>query len=148
MKEQFIKNAQTAFLKDTIEFFNESNRCVVNGGCRYSPTAQSPGCAIGRHIPNEARRVEWDHCNIDGKQVDGSGLSTWKPENYIALGPLAVLGVGFLSDCQRLHDNEFNWTGSGLSPDGKELVKRFCKYFGLDESQVFAHNESSPLPAE
>lgn len=126
MKEQFIRNAQTQFLRDTVEFYNSGNRGTSLTGhvCVYEPVGDSPGCAIGRHIPNK------ELCrNLHGGVRDLEGKA-W------AFGPLLVLDVGFLRDVQLLHDQRGNWNRSGLSEYGESVVTDICHKFGLDTVSV------------
>lgn len=133
MKEQFIKNAQAALLRDTIKFYNVSNRCHGGGGCQYRPTEDSPGCAIGRHVANKELCAQWD-IGFDGSP----GIGNWDDTEIINLGaPLAVLGREFLAGIQTLHDSITLWDSAGLSLFGREKAELLCKNFGLDENQVF-----------
>lgn len=138
MKEQFIKNAQAQFLKETIEFYKNPNRATGKIGCVYRPINNSPGCAIGRHIPNKLLCEDFDRLG---------GLACWGPEELINLGPLWALGLHFLMEVQRLHDSQgFNyWTDTGLSDLGRSQVIRICQIFGLDADTVLGQNNP---PAE
>lgn len=124
MKEQFIKNAQAAFLRDTIEFYNSSNLCLDTWGkCVYSPQPNSPGCAIGRHQLNPALCGDWDIGSLTVEKV-----ARIHPGE---LGPLEVLGSDFLALIQALHDFEENWLKTGLSVRGRDIVRRICEQYGL-----------------
>lgn len=131
MKTQFIKNAQVAFLRDTVKFYNSNNRAVnEEGGCVYHPTQLSPGCAIGRHMLNKALCHQWTYKSLGGyvQSVQDSHPGT--------LGPLEVLGIGFLSAVQELHDWSFHWTPAGVSESGLRYVRRVCEAFELPVDQV------------
>lgn len=129
MKEQFIKNAQTAFLRDTVQFYNSGNRAMrpETTVCVYEPTEFSPGCAIGRHLPNKKL------CRSLCGTVDTVCRNGWGD----VFGSLLVLGVGFLNRVQRLHDNYTYWDGCGLAPYGRAEVSQICVFFGLDIEQIF-----------
>lgn len=139
MKTQFILNAQTQFLRDTVQFYNSGNRCVGEhpGGCQYHPTLSSPGCAIGRHQPNKVLCQQWT--NHPYKKTIGVGLG------FVAsiadtfpgtLGALEVLGLDFLAEVQKLHDIPHWWTKDGPSMDGRSYVWAICNDFGLPVEQV------------
>lgn len=132
MKEQFIKNAQAQFLKETVEFFHTGNRATTQNGCVYRPTANSPGCAIGRHLVNK------DLCEMFDWR---GGLGAWLDSQYIDLGPLAVLGVNFLAAVQQLHDSQqaeenSYWNETGLSERGRDRVEQICYDYGLEFASV------------
>lgn len=136
MKEQFIKNAQTQFLRETVQFYHRGNRGArETGSCQYSPQPHSPGCAIGRHISNKELTKQWDNLPLDNP---GPGICAWHETDLVNLGPLSVLGKDFLASCQSLHDREEHWDGSGLSEYGIEKVKGLCDSFELDLSSVIA----------
>jgi hypothetical protein len=138
MKEQFLKNAQAAFLRDTIQFYNSDNLGMTDWSCIYRATERSPGCAIGRHILNK------DRC----KDMDGwGGLANWDSDRLIELGPILALGRAFLERVQNLHDDfaEENWCPEGLTKKGRESAEKICSDFGLDRLAVFS---SQTHPAE
>lgn len=142
MKEQFLKNAQAQFLRDTIQFYNSVNVAVVGGGCVYRSTEKSPGCAIGRHIANKKRCAEFDTEGSFGEIVN------WEDTQLIELGaPLCVLGREFLEVIQKLHDDFLsdNWCAQGITPRGRVNVEDICIQFGLDRLAVFS---SQTHPAE
>jgi hypothetical protein len=133
MKEQFIKNAQAQFLRDTCRDYSSKTRCVGAIGCQYAPTMDSPGCALGRHIPNKQTCILLDLASNSGGSVNADN-----PMTIDAMGPLRVLsGRGFLTDMQALHDATSYWTATGLSESGRQEAMKICITHGLDASQVF-----------
>lgn len=120
MKTEYVKNAQRAFLADTVAFYHTGNRCVFGGACRYSATSSSPGCAIGRHVPDKELCRQWDS---SGKVELVSSRAV-----FLRLPPgLQVLGSSFLRAIQRFHDTERYWDSDGLSflgRSGLDCLKR------------------------
>lgn len=129
MKTQFVKNAQTQFLRDTVKFYNSKNRATKpsSTACIYSPTPDSPGCAIGRHVSNKLICREWD--------TVGSLVSLGEMADS-GLGGLLVLGKRFLRDVQSLHDDFACWGESGLSERGEINVRGMCLNYGLNMEEV------------
>lgn len=125
MKTQFIKNAQEAFLRDTVNHFNSMNRGTGVNMCIYSPREPVHcGCAIGRHIPNKKLCSEFDE--NEAGTVDSEYIFPQLP------GQLQALGIAFLCSMQGLHDNEENWGADGLSSRGIHRVGRICANYNLD----------------
>lgn len=121
-----LKQKQLAFLDETIDFYDSNNRSVKNSKdffncdnvCVYSPTETSPGCAIGRHIEDKALLVKWDVINLP---INSDKLTDEIPQH------LFDLGVDFLRQVQRLHDDKVLWNEEGLSPRGKAEYERIIK---------------------
>lgn len=136
MKEQFIKNAQAAFLRETVKFYNSNNRATDgdSGGCVYHPTSSSPGCAIGRHQPNKELCVQWTMRAAEGYVKDIASHYSG------TLGALEVLGVDFLAHVQSLHDSSRYWTNYGISLSGVRGVEHICDTFELPIEQVLLDN--------
>ncbi len=109
-----IKQKRLAFLEDTVNFFNSTNRCTINSVCRYFLEGKD-GCAIGRHIPDKKLCQEFDSLHM-------TGVSNGIIFNRLPLN-LQELGLNLLSSVQRLHDNSDNWDKNGLSKAGKEHYK-------------------------
>ncbi len=129
MKNQFIDNARTQFLRETARFFNSYNRAIhPEEGCVYSPTGDSVGCAIGRHIDNKNLCAAFDTANR-------SGVANHEIFSQLPAG-LAILGQGFLSDVQSLHDNERYWGPAGINECGLQKVRDICNYHGLKFDEV------------
>lgn len=130
MKDKYIENAQTAFLRDTIKHFNLNNRSTGSKagieGCLYSPTETSCGCAIGRHVLNKDLCKTWDQSRLPFGILFSDG----------EFGQLAALGRKFLMQCQALHDLEANWTEQGLSARGWETANLICDGHGLDRNEI------------
>lgn len=126
MKNQFIINAQTQLLRETIQSLNLYNRAVNQdtGNCHYSPTDYSCGCAIGRRVPNKDLCQQFDQTNPPG--VRNPLIFGNLPSN------LQALGVAFLEAIQGLHDSSINWEPTGLSPQGRATVGQLCENFGLN----------------
>ena len=132
MKTQFIINAQTQFLRETIQFYNSSNRATgpKGIGCVYNETPTSPGCAIGRHVPNKKLCALWS----ESEGFPNGAFVCSLPKDL--LGPLVALGVDFLDYVQQLHDRGFFWDAAGLSPLAEAFVCDTCRRFGLPVAQV------------
>jgi len=119
-----LAKRQLAFLEDTVSFFNSSNRNFIrkknfvtlnNEQCVYSPTENSPGCAIGRHLSKKlANELDRQKLTSVSYTVIFDKLPDWMKD----------LGNAFLEDVQRLHDWSAYWTKDGLSKEGKLEVSR------------------------
>lgn len=119
-----IKERRRAFLEDTKNFYNYNNRALrhssyPHGGkfCVYSPTVNSPGCAIGRWAPKLARR------KFDAVSVFGDGIAERLPVWMIEMG------LDFLGEVQVLHDTPFYWNDTGLSDKGKKAYRRIVEEY-------------------
>ncbi len=134
MKNQFIINAQTQFLRDTVRHFNSYNRAASGGGCVYSETEFSSGCALGRHIVNKELCRELDD---DPEEI--TGVVDVRVFEKLP-GQLAMLGQDFLKRVQSLHDTEILWGPWGLSPAGETRVDEICKACQLNVDEVFCRD--------
>lgn len=120
-KKEF--KTRTDFLLDMLEYYcpDPTNRRAWDEEkqmCVYEPIGESEGCAIGRHLPLEVTK------NLEG--VVAYVISTNKediPDWMLALGE------DFLMDVQSLHDGRDNWAETGLSDDGKELLRYIVSQF-------------------
>ena len=141
MKTQFIINAQTQFLRETVEFYNRENRCITpeTGGCQYHPTTTSPGCAIGRHQPNKALCQQWTEHPYMKVIGPGLGFVGSIADSFPGtLGSLEVLDLNFLAEVQALHDYPHHWDSMGLTISGRSWVNSICQEFGLPANEVLA----------
>lgn len=112
-----LRQKRRNLLNETKNHFNLGNRSQSGGKCKYAGV----GCAIGRKIKN--KRL----CAIlDGKSDSGIATVFSKiPKS------LRELGIDFLGMVQELHDDEKNWTATGLSEIGKENVNEIRAQFKL-----------------
>lgn len=125
-----IKEKQLAFLEETVNHYNSTNRCVntSNGECYYHPATLdlegvSQGCAIGRHLdPELAKRLDIEFNRVP---VSDDKVFVLLPDN------LKELGEEFLSHIQLLHDTDPYWNTTGLSKQGEIFVDRIKEQFGL-----------------
>lgn len=115
---QDIQERRKKFLDDMCGFYNSSNRAVLGKMCVYEPTANSPGCAIGRWLPFDVSRKE----AMNGNRVDEviDVLPRW----------MVGMGVNFLLACQSLHDGGYYWNENGLSIQGEYYRRQILvEYF-------------------
>ena len=106
-----LNQKRIEFLENIANFYNSKNRSVVDGKCLYSPTKNSPGCAIGREIKDKSLTAM-----MDKEQKIISAFVGILPDH------LKELGLNFLKDCQRLHDDPAYWNDYGLSAVGKVAI--------------------------
>lgn len=115
-----IATKQIAFLDDTIGFYSEDpDKLRAHSkkaqGCVYTAIEDSPGCAVGRHLPVDLADL--------AEQESYSIITLLKhkscPKN------LVELGQRYLSKVQNLHDNINNWNSLGISIVGLNSVKQF-----------------------
>jgi hypothetical protein len=123
--EKTLREKRLELLEDTVKYYSSdtNRRCITkNGGCYYSPEKAnmvgfSDGCAIGRLLSAKLR-IELDS-GKGNSAVDYCGVFDKLPEE------IRLLGMGFLSDLQKLHDKSTNWGrnhGHGLLIAGKDYV--------------------------
>ena len=114
METQELKTKRQAFLDNTLAYFNSSTRCVDGTNCQYAPTATSEGCALGRKMEDKELCAELDTMSVNATD-----------KRVIGALPVEIqeLGVEFLYSLQKLHDNKFNWTETGLSEKGQDAVQ-------------------------
>jgi len=116
------------FLLNTLEYFSDRNkRCVSKaGGCQYSPTKTSDGCAIGRFLtgtPQELAR--WDseggyaYC-ADAAQM--GRLPDIRPEW------MKRMPEDFLTEMQKWHDSSIILG----EEDEKDHLRRIIEEYNLD----------------
>ena len=106
---------------DMIKHYNSSNRCmnVDSGECMYVPTGyleeRSEGCAIGRLLPEWAKKVVKKdmELNIDCGVVDLLDRLSKMPKVF------EDISTTFLMELQMIHDKEAFWNETGLSYKGK-----------------------------
>lgn len=123
MTEQQTK--QLALLEETVNHYNSKNR-AANTSCVYSPIPDvSEGCAIGRKIKDKQLCAD-----LDAHKHGGYGVSNQSVFNVLP-DELKELGMNFLHDLQRLHDEPAYWDEKGLSLSGAECVRRIKDYFNL-----------------
>ena len=115
MKSQ--SELQLAFLEDTINHFNSTNRGLTNGRCSYVG-----GCAIGRRLPKEL-------C----KTLDSFEPSNVANDNIFHKLPqeLQDLSRVFLEEVQHLHDREDFWDENGITKLGLARVARIKAIYKL-----------------
>jgi hypothetical protein len=123
-REGTLAQRRMAFLKSTIKHYNANNLCFnTNGGCQYSKTEDSKGCAIGRWLP--ARLAS----QLDSRE-DNTDVSNW--DVFKSLPDWMIsLRADFLASIQSLHDGPFNWDENGLSKIGKDAVELIVKRYEL-----------------
>lgn len=113
-----ISERSLAFLDDTAQHYNSTNRSEGPGYCSYHPAHENTkGCAIGRWLDRDNPIIvgKWA-AEVSASRVQ-SNLPRW----------MAEMGIVFLARVQMLHDSERNWNEKGLTENGireYELVKR------------------------
>lgn len=117
-----IPERRKAFVTDIFSFYNSTNRAVKFGGCIYSSTNTSPGCAIGRCLSPELTK-ELD--NDDNSDIEDTTVSSFFSVGLDTKFPkwMVEMGVDFLSACQTLHDRDEFWSIAGPTEEAVEFVK-------------------------
>lgn len=107
---------------DTVNYYSENpveRRSKSDVGCVYSPESidnpNSEGCAVGRLLTNELK-LKLDNV----RELGTAGVST-----IFHLLPLDIqeYSLDLLQSLQTLHDQDINWTSTGISDRGEEFVK-------------------------
>jgi hypothetical protein len=115
-----LQEKRRELLDETCKHFNSTNRSVGRfSECKYGGV----GCAIGRKIPNKrlCDRLDGEYTT----SVDDPSIFNKLPAK------LKELGQDFLTDLQKLHDEENNWNEKGLSKVGKAARTKILKTFKL-----------------
>lgn len=136
-----LKERQLAFLEDIVSHYTSENRAERPnlGGCVYNPakisTHKTEGCAIGRHLLFDKYP---ELADIEASRDDTSIDEMMMYPDFLKLMPewLEKLNEGdkyltFLSRCQRLHDQQFNWDENGLTKEGRNEVELIKIQFNL-----------------
>lgn len=103
--------------------YTKANRGVGwDGTCRYIEPIKGVCCAVGRccEAPSEDWWGSWTYLRLH-KDAD-----VLRPDEREALLKPEYRGHSafFWLDLQGLHDDSDNWTETGLSEEGEELVKK------------------------
>lgn len=117
-----------AMLEDTASHYNVNNRSLnENGDCSYIPkdTTKSEGCAIGRLLPQSAKKFILKH---GGNTMAVDTLFYNLPNRPRVFNGMSI---HFLNNLQTLHDREIYWTEDGLSQDGENWVESIKSRFKL-----------------
>lgn len=108
-----ITQRRLNFLNDTVAYYTSHDRSVKKDYynqrvCMYAPANDNTaGCAIGRHLPLELAQ------SLDSK------TSTHVIEVFEYLPNwMQEMGKEFLSEIQKLHDHDSNWTEKRLTDLG------------------------------
>lgn len=102
-------------LDETAAFYNSGNRAIGSDGrCKYL-TDDGKSCAFGRCLTDEGRNIA--HTLHEGTAANMIGseqrINELLQPQYRGHAPV------FWRYVQRFHDNEDNWTSTGLSPVGE-----------------------------
>lgn len=122
LNKEEVNKKRLELLNETISFYNSNNRCVADNlsSCLYHKEG-SAGCAIGRYIEDKELCVKLDNMG----SVSNKEVFDLLPKK------LTILGQGFLSSIQGLHDDKECWEEDGLSEEGKKRVISIKGTFGL-----------------
>jgi len=111
-----LQTKQAAFIEDALGHFNSTNLGIVDKRCLYTA-----GCMIGRKLPKELSEL----LDAVPEGTDGTALFEQFPIE------LKELGQDFLGAMQEFHDLRENWSPTGLSDYGAEVMKGIKFQFGL-----------------
>ncbi len=121
MKKDSIFNGaeinKEAFLLDGLEYYTvdpKKRRCIVGAECQYSPSDTSIGCFIGKHLDSETSKDFDKSFDFGGEDISGILKGNYNKPEWINKN-----NIGFLFDCQNLHDEGCFWGESNLSNEGK-----------------------------
>lgn len=105
-----LKKQQLEFIKTELGYYiaDPSKRSSNGTYCYYKNAATGNKCVIGKQIPNE-KYID----RLEGYSVGATEIFSLLPES------VQHLGRPFLQECQYIHDNEDNWTDTGLSEEGE-----------------------------
>ena len=104
-----LKKQQLKFIETELGYYiaDPSKRSSYGNYCFYR-NANGNKCVIGKQIPNE-KYID----RLEGYSVGATEIFSLLPES------VQHLGRPFLQECQYIHDNEDNWTDTGLSKEGE-----------------------------
>lgn len=114
-------------IDETIAAYVKSNRAVTSSGhCSYIDPETGNQCAVGRccEAPQDDWNGNWTTLRVSGRQLEvAEREALLKPEYR---GKPAF----FWMNLQFLHDDDGNWTASGLSKQGQTLVAELRRKWG------------------
>lgn len=116
LNEIELREIRSRLLNETVELYNSTNRAFDQRmkQCVYSPSENSPGCAIGRLLtPELCEELDKAFPSSVGERKVFNRL----PEE------IQVLGQDFLVKLQQLHDQSDNWNEIGLTQKGSEMME-------------------------
>ena len=104
-----LKKQQLKFIETELGYYiADPSKRSSNGNYCFYRNANGNKCVIGKQIPNE-KYID----RLEGYSVGATEIFSLLPES------VQHLGRPFLQECQYIHDNEDNWTDTGLSEEGE-----------------------------
>ena len=91
-------------------------RCAVGGACRYRRHATSEKCVVGAMIRDDDYHPSLEGLGVRERVGDG---------DIVSVG----VSVDLLSDLQRAHDLQLNWSYEGF--DGWPSIHAIAQAYGL-----------------
>lgn len=128
-----MKKSLSQKLAENLAYFvnNPKKRCVVGYECRYSGTTlnlKTKGCFVGALLAPKDRLLA-----DAGEFGTSNQLILNGPKAGIKLPKIVSENQSLMKTFQMFHDNEINWSKSGLTDIGKNKLKEIIHGYGLDE---------------
>lgn len=117
------KKSKIEIIEEISNFYNLTNRGIINGQCTYESSTTGNKCAIGRYMIDTSKLVDETTLSvIDLAKSEGTFDKLLKPE-YKGHDKI------FWNELQNFHDSTYNFTKTGLSEIGKleklKLIERW-----------------------
>lgn len=108
-----LKTKQLNFIETELGYYiADPSKRSTNGSYCFYKHANGNKCVIGKHIPEDKYTDKLEN----GYSVGNIEIWELLPKS------IQQLGKPFLQECQYIHDNEDNWTDTGLSEEGELAV--------------------------
>lgn len=118
-------------LTDTVRFYSENpdkNRAISHGDCLYLIPETGAKCALGRLL-NETDLKYLEETEQLGETAIIDIIGELTTEKVLKLP------IRFLEDLQNFHDNDENWTETGMRPQGETAADKILEKIN---SRVYA----------
>lgn len=121
---------KTEIINETVKYYSEdvSRRAKEEGGnCMYIMTTDTGAvkkCAVGRCMNKEGIKR---YGNITG--ITAYNIFSMREGDIILIGKYKGHNADFWYDMQFLHDNNYNWSESGLTGTGLITVKNLLEKY-------------------
>lgn len=131
MSDEDTKKRMTELLDDTVEFYENNPRSIINKHCVWNDGAGNH-CAVGRHLLSEYKErgsfLSWNRSTAvdlandienDGTYTNGKGEYLTEMDDVLK-PEVRGFPLSFWTGLQHLHDSDYYWNDHGLSDAGDE----------------------------
>jgi hypothetical protein len=116
-----MRKTKKEIIDETAAFYNLTNRSVERKNCKYNGPDGNK-CAFARVCSDQGLKLLIEGNRAEPNLLSFSEKKLLKPEY---LGNNHGQGLSnFWNEIQALHDEESNWTETGLSEKGESVVEK------------------------